>query len=571
MPPLAAPTPNRAAAARPESLFTQRTSKAATRDRSDRPFHDALRTAERDPAKHAKTERNTQNKPEPRQKPAIAERSALAEPPATKASKPKPVSADSQSAVDVAGTKPVAQIDVDTIPADQAPARDEASTTAAVATPETSIADKAQEPLPIQPEAQKSHLGTTQAASVQPVIETPQSQILPDIAAEQMSVHPTTPPTSQAADAATPNAADTQNIAPAKATPQESAPTTVPQHAGASPATAAAHAPPIVETPGAELQLIRDSDARITTAPRPEQSAGASQQRPQAEDTPTPTVPQPAAPRSSHAAPQPSSASTTQQPANESVEPAPQSPQPAMSAAAALLAEDADPSSTPASARAAQVDLSIKVENASGQPAQAESLRPTNATPTQAALPTNPTPGASLAASLKPAVADQPTAASLFARTEAEPAPTSILRGISAMVNQRGGAMTMRLDPPELGQLRVQMTISQGVVSAAFQPSTSAAQGLLERNMAALRSALEGQGLTVEKLTVHASTHTSQSHMGRDNTPQDQSNQNAAQQHRQHGDAAGQQSRGRRDPDQPAYEPRHHRNSSFAESLAEKH
>ena len=43
-----------------------------------------------------------------------------------------------------------------------------------------------------------------------------------------------------------------------------------------------------------------------------------------------------------------------------------------------------------------------------------------------------------------------------------------VVRGLSAMVNQRGGVMTMRLDPPELGQLRVQMSLQAGVVSARF-------------------------------------------------------------------------------------------------------
>jgi flagellar hook-length control protein FliK len=32
--------------------------------------------------------------------------------------------------------------------------------------------------------------------------------------------------------------------------------------------------------------------------------------------------------------------------------------------------------------------------------------------------------------------------------------------------------MTMRLDPPELGQLRVQMTLARGTVSASFIAQT---------------------------------------------------------------------------------------------------
>jgi hypothetical protein len=129
---------------------------------------------------------------------------------------------------------------------------------------------------------------------------------------------------------------------------------------------------------------------------------------------------------------------------------------------------------------------------------------------------------------------------------ELEFAP-QVVRGLNAMVNQRGGAMTLRLDPPDLGELRVHMTISRGAVIAEFTAATQQTAGLLDKNMTVLRQALESQGLTVERLAIHtpgaASTH--QHSLGRDESgPNGQSSFWA-----NHHDAGGSESRGRREQD----------------------
>lgn len=77
-----------------------------------------------------------------------------------------------------------------------------------------------------------------------------------------------------------------------------------------------------------------------------------------------------------------------------------------------------------------------------------------------------------------------------------------VVRGLRAMIHHRGGAMTMRLDPPELGALRVQLSILGGSVSARFDADSLQAQALLRQHLPTLRHALEGQGLNVERLTV---------------------------------------------------------------------
>ncbi len=198
-------------------------------------------------------------------------------------------------------------------------------------------------------------------------------------------------------------------------------------------------------------------------------------------------------------------------------------------------ASSAGPTSrVPASARAVQIDAAVRVENATGQPATLQLAAP---------LPVPPSLPSSTTASLVQQL-PTPTTPTPSADPDHDPFTARILRGLSATLNQRGGVLTMRLEPPELGQLRIQMTITQGTVSAEFQAATPQAQALLERSLAVLRSALQGHGLTVERLTVHTAQQVN-AQATRQDPPEQQT-----QQERQHADAGKGESRGRRDGDQ---------------------
>ncbi len=118
-------------------------------------------------------------------------------------------------------------------------------------------------------------------------------------------------------------------------------------------------------------------------------------------------------------------------------------------------------------------------------------------------------------------------------------AGAGLVRGLNAMVNHSGGVMTMRLDPPELGQVRVQMTIAQGTVTAHFQPATAETQAILERSLPALRAALEAHGLAAERLTVQSAPQPA--------APAREQAHDQPGQERHHQDAGGGESRGRRD------------------------
>ena len=125
----------------------------------------------------------------------------------------------------------------------------------------------------------------------------------------------------------------------------------------------------------------------------------------------------------------------------------------------------------------------------------------------------------------------------------------------------------MRLDPPELGALRVQMTIARGVVSAEFQPASQQAQALLEKGMATLRTALESQGLTVDRLSVHV-MHAGGNGSGAQFSRDDANNAGQQPFSKHSHDAAGHESRGRQEHESKHQQPRY-RATNFEELLAD--
>ena len=196
----------------------------------------------------------------------------------------------------------------------------------------------------------------------------------------------------------------------------------------------------------------------------------------------------------------------------------------------------------PAIGRAVQVQAAIAVQNVAGHPVLGG-------------------PPAALAASGP----SEPPLMQTITGLNAEDAPTTgrVIRGLTAMLQQRGGSMTMRLDPPALGQLRVQMTIARGAVTAEFQPGTAEAQALLDRSIATLRSALESKGLTVERLTVHAAPSSTPTRETADDQSQQQN-----QSSRNQSDAGDGRSRGRSDDPSQQDTPNHRFTANFADAFA---
>ena len=107
-----------------------------------------------------------------------------------------------------------------------------------------------------------------------------------------------------------------------------------------------------------------------------------------------------------------------------------------------------------------------------------------------------------------------------------------LTRGLANAVQQRGGAVTLRLTPPEMGTVRIQMQITGTSVSASFHAESASAQTLLTTQLAQLRSALESKGMNVERLTVQPlATTASSQNANQGQNQSDSQQQGQGQQH----------------------------------------
>jgi len=194
----------------------------------------------------------------------------------------------------------------------------------------------------------------------------------------------------------------------------------------------------------------------------------------------------------------------------------------------------------------------VEIEASSAQPAG--TAQATAVIAQDALQPTQGVPASSLDAEGAPALAGS----SLLAETEPHPAAQLASKGAAILANQRGGAITMRLEPPALGQLRIELHVHQGAVVADFTAATPEARVLLEANLGMLRERLESQGLSVERISVHGgrgteSTAPVSASAGSDprqdgaDARSDRGDRGERSGTRQ--DAAGGESRGRRDGD----------------------
>ena len=150
----------------------------------------------------------------------------------------------------------------------------------------------------------------------------------------------------------------------------------------------------------------------------------------------------------------------------------------------------------------------------------AHSVRTTPDTPAPAKATTQADPlfrltldGATTAAQTpKPAQAESRAGAGTTTADRALAAGLS--RGIGAVLNQKGGALTMRLTPASLGEVRIVMNLKGGQVSVELEAGNARAHELLRSQLPALKQTLEAKGLTVERLGVQLSANAHQGHAG---------------------------------------------------------
>lgn len=126
----------------------------------------------------------------------------------------------------------------------------------------------------------------------------------------------------------------------------------------------------------------------------------------------------------------------------------------------------------------------------------------------------SPQPGVAAVVGAEPAGGTSPVAQT-SPSNNASPEPTPqqsteevnaarVARALQQTVKQGGGTVTMRLMPPELGVVRVQMELNNGVASVRFQTEDASVASMLTRQMTTLKQALESRGLRVDRLEAQA-------------------------------------------------------------------
>lgn len=75
-------------------------------------------------------------------------------------------------------------------------------------------------------------------------------------------------------------------------------------------------------------------------------------------------------------------------------------------------------------------------------------------------------------------------------------------KALAAAVKREGGTFVMRLNPENLGLLKVRVETKAGNVNARVEASESSARQLLVEDIESLRSALEAHGVCVEKIEI---------------------------------------------------------------------
>ena len=107
-------------------------------------------------------------------------------------------------------------------------------------------------------------------------------------------------------------------------------------------------------------------------------------------------------------------------------------------------------------------------------------------------------------------------------QVETEPVPTQdrvrfVQRVSRAFQSARNGGneIQLKLSPPELGTLRLSISVEQGAVSAKFETETAAARNVLLDNLPALRERLAEQDIRVDKFDVDVGRDGEQSNQER--------------------------------------------------------
>ncbi|QDU55315.1 flagellar hook-length control protein FliK [Aeoliella mucimassa] len=91
--------------------------------------------------------------------------------------------------------------------------------------------------------------------------------------------------------------------------------------------------------------------------------------------------------------------------------------------------------------------------------------------------------------------------------------PTRFVNRVSKAfqaAESRGGTIQLRLSPPELGAMRIELDLQQGVMTAKLETETAAAKNVLLDNLPALRERLAAQEIRIDKFEVNVQQQSQQ-------------------------------------------------------------
>ncbi|MFH1744419.1 MAG: flagellar hook-length control protein FliK [bacterium] len=130
------------------------------------------------------------------------------------------------------------------------------------------------------------------------------------------------------------------------------------------------------------------------------------------------------------------------------------------------------------------------------RPAEAPEPEPTQAAPDSSAA--MKTPGSSAPTVSQPAAASQTSSG----QTDGPQVIEQVVRGVSSSIGQERSHITIRLNPPQLGNVNVQLIVDNGVLTARLTAEQASTRSILEQHSNVLRQSLIDQGIKVDQVTV---------------------------------------------------------------------
>lgn len=148
-------------------------------------------------------------------------------------------------------------------------------------------------------------------------------------------------------------------------------------------------------------------------------------------------------------------------------------------------------------------------DTSAASPVAAAATTGSNAPKIDLAAPASSSAGLAVSAQDGPRTASDPSTVDANKATPLPPETRfaevnnpKLVTAIHGQLLPNGGSMQLRLDPPELGAVHITVHMRDGVMTAAFETSNDHATTLLSHSLNNLKTALETQGVSVEKLQV---------------------------------------------------------------------